>query len=282
MDGRTIFTGVVRRHRAGHECGLSNSKWVMINSLINKLRPSASAASVSRLPDGVRVYAIGDVHGRVDLLQRLYGQIEQDLADRPVNKTLEVFLGDYVDRGPSSKQVIDWFIDGPRVANKRICLRGNHEVMMQAFLNDASVIGSWGQYGGSETLFSYGLKIRLPVAESDQEEAQAQFREAMPESHLRFLDGLQRFAIAGGYYFAHAGVNPSVPLADQVDDDLYWIRDPFLDWGRSLEKIVVHGHTPTQEPEIEVHRIGIDTGAYVTGRLTCAVLEGAEVRFLST
>ena len=253
----------------------------MIRAFVNKLRPSVATPTI-RLPDGVRVYAVGDVHGRVDLLQRLYGQIEQDLADRPVNKTLEVFLGDYVDRGPSSKQVIDWLIDGPRVANKRICLRGNHEVMMQAFLNDASVIGSWGQYGGSETLFSYGLKIRLPVAESDQEEAQAQFREAMPESHLKFLDGLQRFAIAGGYYFAHAGVNPSVPLADQVDDDLYWIRDPFLDWGRSLEKIVVHGHTPTQEPEVEVHRIGIDTGAYVTGRLTCAVLEGAEVRFLST
>ncbi len=144
------------------------------------------------------------------------------------------------------------------------------------------MIGSWGQYGGSETLFSYGLKIRLPVAEGDQEEAQAQFRDAIPESHVAFLDGLQRFATAGEYFFAHAGVKPSVPLADQVDDDLYWIRDPFLDWGRPLEKIVVHGHTPTQEPEIEVHRIGIDTGAYVTGRLTCAVLEGADVRFLST
>ncbi len=107
----------------------------MIRNLINKLRPSAAAAPVARLPEGVRVYAIGDVHGRVDLLQRLYGQIAQDLSDRPVDKTLEVFLGDYVDRGPSSKQVIDWLIDVPSVANKRICLRGNHEVMMQAFLS---------------------------------------------------------------------------------------------------------------------------------------------------
>ena len=255
----------------------------MISRLLNKIGLRSDARpSVPRLPDGVRIYAIGDIHGRVDLLERLYQLIEKDLKDCPLDKVMEVFLGDYVDRGPNSKDVLDWLIDGPALAQKRICLRGNHEVMMTAFLDVPSVIGSWGQYGGHETLHSYGVKIKLPMQEKDHLEVQEQFRTRLPDAHRTFLAGLRASAEAGEYFFAHAGVNPSRPLSDQVEDDLYWIRDPFLDWGRPLEKIVVHGHTPTQEPEVEVHRIGIDTGAYVTGRLTCAVLEGGDVRFLST
>jgi serine/threonine protein phosphatase 1 len=126
------------------------------------------------------------------------------------------------------------------------------------------------------------LKFKLPIAEEAHEEIQAQLRDALPAAHLEFLKALRPSASAGGYFFAHAGVNPAKPLSEQVDEDLYWIREPFLNWTRSLEKIVVHGHTPVEEPEVAVHRIGVDTGAYVTGRLTCVVLEGSDVRFLST
>jgi serine/threonine protein phosphatase 1 len=255
----------------------------MIKSLLSRLGKARPATpGKERLPPGVRVYAIGDVHGRVDLLEKLYGLIAADLKAHPVEKVMEVFLGDYVDRGPNSREVIDWMLAGPRVARKRICLRGNHELMMQAFLEDASVIGSWGQYGGLETLYSYGVKVKLPMGDERHEEVQQAFRAVLPASHAEFLRSLRPMASAGGYYFAHAGINPARPLADQVEDDLYWIREPFLSHGRALEKIVVHGHTPTELPEVEVHRIGIDTGAYVTGRLTSAVLEGPELRFLST
>lgn len=256
----------------------------MIKALLKRFSRSAAAPQPQqeRLPPGERIYAIGDVHGRMDLLPRLYSLIADDMHQNPAERVTEVFLGDYVDRGPQSCQVIDWLIDGPKLAHKRICLRGNHELMMQEFLGDAQIIGSWGQYGGLETLYSYGLKIKLPLDPESFEQVQTQFRTALPPSHAVFLQGLQPSASAGGYFFAHAGVNPSRPLTDQVGDDLYWIREPFLSHGRALEKIVVHGHTPTEQPEVEVHRIGIDTGAYVTGRLTCAVLEGAEVRFLST
>ncbi len=255
----------------------------MIRSLLSRLgKARPSAPSKERLPPGVRVYAIGDVHGRMDLLERLYGLIAADQRARPAEKIMEVFLGDYIDRGPSSREVIDWMLTGPRVARKRICLRGNHELMMQAFLEDASVIGSWGQYGGLETLFSYGVKVKLPLGEDQHQEVQHAFRAAVPTGHAEFLRGLRPMASAGGYYFAHAGVNPAKPLADQTEDDLYWIREPFLSHHRPLEKVVVHGHTPVEQPEVEVHRIGIDTGAYITGRLTCAVLEGAQVTFLST
>lgn len=255
---------------------------MMIKALLRRFSRPAPAPRQDRLPPGVRIYAIGDVHGRVDLLGRLYGLIANDMQARPADRVMDIFLGDYVDRGPDSRQVIDWLLNGPKLSDKRICLRGNHELMMQAFLDDASVIGSWGQYGGLETLFSYGVKVKLPLSEDMHEEVQRAFREALPRAHLQFLRDLRPMTSVGSYCFAHAGVNPARPLCDQVEDDLYWIREPFLSHHRALEKIVVHGHTPVESPEVEKHRIGIDTGAYVTGRLTCAVLEGAQVRFIST
>jgi serine/threonine protein phosphatase 1 len=256
----------------------------MIGGFFRKLAGSAreTASREPRLPPGVRIYAIGDIHGRLDLIERLYEKIEADRAQNPIDKTVEVFLGDYVDRGPSSKGVLDWLIAGPNSSSKRVTLQGNHELFLMEFLNDASVIGSWGQYGGLETLYSYGLRFKMPLGEDQWEDVQAQLRKVMPSQHLAFLRSCVLSSAMGGYFFAHAGVNPSVPLEAQVADDLLWIREPFLSYHKPLAKIIVHGHTPVEAPEIEPHRIGIDTGAFVTGKLTCAVLEGSDVRFLST
>lgn len=235
-----------------------------------------------RLPDGVRVYAIGDIHGRIDLLEQLYEMIQADRNARPIGHCVEVFLGDYIDRGPSSREVLEWMVNGPKVCNKRITLRGNHELYLQDFLNDPGVISSWGQYGGLETLHSYGLKFRMPLGEDQWADMQKGLLQVLPPSHRVFLENCILSAGAGKYFFAHAGVNPKIPLDDQVAEDLLWIREPFLSHGSALPKMIVHGHTPVEKPEIEVHRIGIDTGAYITGRLTCAVLEGNDVAFLST
>ncbi len=245
-------------------------------------RAIAEEEGAPRLPSGVRIYAVGDVHGRVDLLNRLYGLIEADRVQNPVANSVEVFLGDYVDRGPSSRQVLDWFVSGPNSSSKRVTLQGNHELFLMEFLNNAGVGASWGQYGGLETLHSYGLNLRMPLDEEKWEALREGLVAVMPASHLQFMRSCKLFSIMGGYYFAHAGVNPSIALNDQVADDLLWIREPFLSHGKSLGKIIVHGHTPVEAPEVEVHRIGIDTGAYVTGRLTCAVLEADSIRFIST
>lgn len=250
-------------------------------NLVSKSK-DAGQQEEPRLPSGVRVYVIGDIHGRIDLLERLYKMIEADRKERPVEHSVEVFLGDYVDRGPSSREVLEWMVNGPSVCNKRITLRGNHELYLQDFLTDAKVISSWGQYGGLETLHSYGLKFRMPLGQDQWDDIQAGLLDALPPGHRVFLENCRLSAGAGKYFFAHAGVNPNIPLDDQVAEDLLWIREPFLSYRSPLAKIIVHGHTPVEAPEIEVHRIGIDTGAYITGRLTCAMLEGNDVTFLST
>ena len=245
-------------------------------------KTAAPSPSEPRLPSGVRIYAIGDIHGRLDLLEALYGLIDEDRAASPVTHNVEVFLGDYIDRGSNSKQVIDWFLAGPNRSSKRVTLMGNHEFFALEFLNNASVLSSWGQYGGLETLFSYGLRLKMPLSEDEFEKVQAELREVMPLTHVQFMQNCQLSSTMGGYYFVHAGVNPSLALKDQVADDQLWIRDRFLEHDGPLEKIIVHGHTPSEGPEVEAFRIGIDTGAYITGRLTCAVLEGNEVRFIKT
>jgi serine/threonine protein phosphatase 1 len=249
--------------------------------LVSKQR-AGKPAEEPRLPAGVRVYAVGDIHGRIDLLERLYAMIEAHRKDHPIGHCVEVFLGDYIDRGPSSKDVLEWMVNGPNVSNKRITLRGNHELYLQDFLGDPGVISAWGQYGGLETLNSYGLKFRMPIAQNQWADIHKGLLDALPPSHRVFLENCVLSAGAGKYFFAHAGVNPKIPLDDQVASDLLWIREPFLSHNSALPKIVVHGHTPVEKPEIELHRIGIDTGAYITGRLTCAVLEGNDVEFLST
>lgn len=242
------------------------------------LVPSARTAR-PRVPDGLRIYAVGDVHGRADLLKTLFARIDIDLKRRPIGQSMQIFLGDYIDRGPDSRQVIDALITHAK-RRKSLFLKGNHELCAAQALKDSSILKDWKDMGGATTLLSYGVTVSgRSDSKTDQEIAIA-FRAAMPECHRRFINGLALSFICGDFFFAHAGVRPGIPLRQQSQRDLLWIRDEFLLHEEDFGKVIVHGHTPTTEPDIWPNRINIDTGAYATGRLTCLVLEGDQITFL--
>lgn len=230
-------------------------------------RPSAAA-----VPPGSRVYAVGDVHGRIDLLDRLLDLIADDAAGSGAARRVVVFLGDYVDRGPRSRQVLDRLAAGPPPGFEWVALDGNHEDMMRGFLDDPSTGPVWLRNGGGATLASYvGAPPAAGDAPSDLRDALA---DALPGLHRRFLAGLAPSHVEGDYFFAHAGVRPGVALGAQRRDDLLWIRGPFLECLAPFGKVVVHGHSITAHPDDRLNRIGVDTGAYASGRLTALVAEG--------
>jgi serine/threonine protein phosphatase 1 len=235
----------------------------------------------ARLPAGMRAYAVGDIHGHVDLLETLYAEIRRDCAAARPERSVEIFLGDYVDRGPSSRDVVEWMISEPPACDERICLLGNHEDMMLRAFDDPDWMDNWLQNGGVETLRSYGVALP-PSRRTTLAELQAELLGAVPAGHRAFMQALPRLVGLGGYAFVHAGVRPGVPLDAQDADDLVWIRGPFLSSNADFGKVVVHGHTPAEAPEVRPNRINLDTGAFFTGRLTCLVLDGAERRFLQT
>ena len=226
-----------------------------------------------------RVYAIGDVHGRLDLLARVAEAIKRDVEAHG-SDALTVTLGDYVDRGPKSRQVIDALIANP-FPTPHIPLKGNHEVLLETFLADPEIGAQWRRLGGLETLVSYGVPVSGLMVGKNYDEAAEQFRKVLPPEHLQFLKSLKTSYSHGKYFLCHAGVRPGVPLERQTVDDLLWIRDEFLSSTRNFGKIVVHGHTPVEAPEVLPNRINIDTGAFATGRLTCIVLEESGHRFLA-
>jgi serine/threonine protein phosphatase 1 len=232
-----------------------------------------------RIPEGRRIYAVGDVHGRADLLGALLARIDADLAAHPIAQSVQVFLGDYIDRGPHSRQVLDLLI-ARRRRHMMLCLKGNHETYAAQFLGDPSVLSDWRHIGGLNTLLSYGVTASASEDPRAQQDAAAAFRDVLPDSHRRFIHGLALSFTCGDFFFAHAGVRPGVPLRQQSRRDLLWIREEFLLHEEGFGKIVVHGHTPSREPEIRPNRINIDTGAYATGRLTCLVLEGDQMSFI--
>ena len=232
------------------------------------------------LPLGMRIYAIGDVHGRLDLLDALAKQVQADLASAP-SQTLTIFLGDYVDRGKDSAGVLDRLArsDFPTPIHT---LRGNHEEMIFKFLADETELEDWRRYGGLETLHSYGLNVSDAMRGTGYSRLQGELAASMPAQHRTFLAKTQLSLSFGDYFFCHAGVRPGVALDDQISDDLLWIRDEFLRFEGSHGKIVVHGHTPVSAPDVKSNRINIDTGAFATSVLTALVLEGTERRFLAT
>ncbi|TVR99710.1 MAG: serine/threonine protein phosphatase [Rhodospirillales bacterium] len=239
--------------------------------------------SGARVPEGERIYAVGDIHGRDDLLRRIHDLIGADRRDHPApGPCTVVYLGDYVDRGSGSREVLDILIREPIEADQRVHLQGNHELMMLRFL-DGQDNGSWLLNGGDATLASYGVPAAWSTIhpQAVQGLSTALARELPPE-HDRFLRSLELRHMAGDYVFVHAGVRPGIPLADQRPADLMWIREPFLGSTEDFGKRVVHGHTITSRPQVRANRIGIDTGAFGSGILSCLVLEGDQVRFLST
>jgi serine/threonine protein phosphatase 1 len=232
-------------------------------------------------PEPDRLYVIGDVHGRSDLLDRMVIEISRDLEAHPVGAALTVTLGDYVDRGADSRGVLDRLVRNP-FPTPLVALKGNHESLLAAFLDDPSVAGHWRRLGGLETLHSYGVPVASLMMGKNYEEAAAGLRAALPRAHLDFLGSLRTSLSVGKYFMCHAGVRPGVPLERQSEEDLLWIRADFLTSRANFGKIVVHGHTPTESPEVLPNRINVDTGAFMTGQLTCAVLGQGDLRFLTT
>jgi diadenosine tetraphosphatase ApaH/serine/threonine PP2A family protein phosphatase len=239
----------------------------------------APAASERRVPDGMRVYCVGDIHGRDDLLRQMAERVEADIEAPSFEHAVTVFVGDYVDRGLGSMHVVEQLARG-EWPTPIIALAGNHEDLLLAFLEDERIIEVWRSLGGLETLHSYGVNVGLSSAGRDFRAVQGTFAARLPERHRKFLEGLKISTTIGDYFFCHAGVRPGVPLDRQNRSDLLTIRDTFLYSELEHGKLVVHGHTPSVVPEIRPNRIGIDTAAYATGRLTCLVLEKDQRRFL--
>jgi serine/threonine protein phosphatase 1 len=233
------------------------------------------------LPAGLRIYAIGDIHGRLDLLNRLLTRIDNDMAHRPAQRPVFVFLGDYIDRGASSRETIDRLIEHGET-HECVFLKGNHEAMAIKCLSDRSLFDRWLRLGGVETLVSYGLSAEALVKRAQIVELQSAFHSAMPQSHFRFFRDLLNSFACGDFFFAHAGVKPNVELSRQKESDLLWIREEFLASEDEFDKIIVHGHTPTDDIEVGSNRINIDTGAFATGRLTCLVIDERSMSVIDT
>jgi serine/threonine protein phosphatase 1 len=246
----------------------------MMDKLFGRVRAPA------RVPEGLRVYAVGDIHGCSDLLDALTAAIRADEAGATLRSQL-IFLGDYVDRGPDSKGVLDRLIALRRERPETTFLKGNHEAAVLDFLRDPEANAQLFNWGGAETVQSYGvdLAVRRPVAEVADE-----FRARLPATHLQFLEGLELTKTIGDYLFVHAGVRPGIAIDAQDEQDLLWIRAEFHNApaDKRPDKVVVHGHQPVRKPVDAGWRIDVDTGACFTGRLTAVVLEADSRRFLST
>jgi len=238
-----------------------------------------------RVPAGQAVYAVGDIHGRLDLLEDLLIRISEDAQQHHADQARSlIFLGDYIDRGSESRGVVERLLDDSTPGFAKVYLMGNHEEAMLGFLEGLSDGLDWLSFGGLETLMSYGVPLRsMPRSEDAVFALRRALAEAVPQTHLDFFRNCTLHHSVGDYLFVHAGVRPGIALERQRPTDLMWIRDDFLRSRVPLaDRVVVHGHTICDLPQNREHRINIDTGAFVSGRLTCLVLRDAERRFLST
>lgn len=245
-------------------------------------RRSAAPTPEGRVPVGQRIYAIGDVHGRLDLLEALLEAIQADDARRGPAQSRIIFLGDLIDRGPHSAQVVARAMQVAAGPGHCQFLLGNHEeVFLAAMSGDLKALAFFIRIGGRETILSYGISEE-EYRSCDFPELHALLTERVPASHIEFLQGFEDLIIIGDFAFVHAGVKPGQALAAQRTSDLRWIRREFLDHNDGFEKIIVHGHTITENVEVRSHRIGIDTGAYSSGKLTAMGFEAGDRWVLDT
>jgi len=239
----------------------------------------------SQTPPDTVIYAIGDIHGRLDLLAKIHDRIAVDARLRSAQSKLVVYLGDYVSRGEDSRRVVDRVLEWLPEGFERITLKGNHEDLLLRFLDgDLDAGRHWFDYDGLDTLAHYGVAVSDRQTGDDASVAvlRGRFAAALPQSHLDFFRSLPANYRAGDYYFVHGGVRPGVPLAEQREHDCMWIRKSFLDSDADHGAIVVHGHSISNAPVVRHNRVGIDTGAYRSDVLTCLVLDGTRREFLQT
>jgi len=233
-----------------------------------------------RTPRNYRAYAVGDVHGRLDLLDKMISLIEADLDQHPARRALLVFLGDIIDRGPASAQAIERLRIYRHPNVRTIFLLGNHEEVLLRILNgERGILDSWLRFGGGECLASYGVDPKT-VKALPERDALKLIRQSVPEDHRKFIGEWADTLRFGDYLFVHAGIRPSIDLSMQSQSDLRWIRQPFLDDEADHGFVIVHGHTISQDVVERPNRVGIDTGAYRTGVLTALVLDGENRRFI--
>jgi serine/threonine protein phosphatase 1 len=249
-------------------------------SLLRKLGLVSAGKSLPRGKKGCRAYAVGDIHGRLDLLDGMLAQIEQDMANRPADRTFIIFLGDLVDRGPASAGVVERLRTYRNPSAELVFLSGNHEeVLLEILSGKLGVLPAWLKFGGAECAQSYGIAPEQ-LRQTDERRALELVREKVPREHRHFLRSFADTFRFGDYLFVHAGIRPGVGLDDQDRKDLRWIREPFLGDAKEHGFVVVHGHTIVQAVEERPNRIGIDTGAYQSGILTAIAIEEERRWFL--
>lgn len=246
----------------------------MLHKLLGRKRPAAELRGA--IPAGQRVYALGDIHGRADLLDQLLARIDADDAQRDAAQTTLIFLGDLIDRGPESAQVVERVLQLQRTRSDVRLLIGNHEeIFLLALTGNMEALRFLARIGGRETILSYGVTA-AEYDNYDYAELMEVLIARVPPEHRAFLEAGEDMIIIGDYAFVHAGVRPDSPLAEQATKDLRWIRGEFLTHRKPFERIIVHGHTITDEVDWNSNRIGIDTGAFASGRLSALGLEGTD------
>lgn len=250
----------------------------MLGSLFGKPKRGEDGPSRASVPPGHFVVAVGDVHGRLDLIEKLWAQIDAVSRLSSARRRTLIFLGNYVDHGGQSRDVVDRLLAG-FAGFETVYLKGNHDDTLLQFLTDPTIGDAWRNFGGLDTLRSYGIEH---APDKNWSQTRSEFTAALPREHLAFFKNLKLHVTIGDYLFVHAGLKPRVPLEEQSETDLLWIRDEFLDSAVNFGRVVVHGHTPADAPVVRPNRIGIDTGAYITNNLTAVVLEERTRRFLST
>lgn len=254
----------------------------MVASLFRRVSAKFAARRTFAGPAGKRLYAVGDIHGRLDLLDQLLDRIKGDIRTSPRTTPIVVFLGDLIDRGPDSAGVIERLRSLRNFPAQTLFLLGNHEeILLRVLAGEPAVAYDWLKFGGDACAESYGLMPAVLEAMDEKRIAQM-LAEAIPVAHVAFLKEFGDTVRFGDFLLVHAGIRPGVPIEEQQPRDLRWIRDAFLNDDHDHGYIVVHGHTITDQVERRSNRIGIDTGAYRTGILTAMVIEGPDIRFLAT